>query len=104
MILVEHMILSTIAGKPVGVIHPTDPRRKMEKWFFFLCNTFFSTDQMPSGFRQVISLLPLSQASNMIRAISTGMRAGWFGYAVLLTYLAVFSALSVMFIYKKKNL
>jgi ABC-type polysaccharide/polyol phosphate export permease len=30
----------------------------------FLCNTFFSTDQMPAGFRQVIALLPLSQASD----------------------------------------
>ena len=70
----------------------------------FLCNTFFSTDQMPSGFRQVISLLPLSQASGMIRAISNGEAPGWFGFAVLLAYLIVFGAISVVFIYRKKNL
>ena len=36
----------------------------------FICNIFFSLDQMPNGFRQVVSLLPLSQASGMIREIS----------------------------------
>ena len=70
----------------------------------FLCNTFFSTDQMPAGFRQVISLLPLSQASAMIRAISGGQTPGVFGFIVLAAYLAVFGAISVVFIYRKKNL
>ena len=70
----------------------------------FLCNTFFSTDQMPAGFRQVISLLPLSQASGMIRAISNGEAPGWFGFVVLLGYLIVFGVISVVFIYRKKNL
>ena len=59
---------------------------------------------MPSGFRQVISLLPLSQASGMIRAISNGEAPGWFGFAVLLVYLIVFGAISVAFIYRTKNL
>ncbi len=70
----------------------------------FLCNTFFSTDQMPGGFRQVVSCLPLSQASGMIRAISNGESPGVFGFVILLIYLAVFTALSVLFIYRKKNL
>ena len=70
----------------------------------FLCNTFFSTDQMPAGFRQVISLLPLSQASGMIRTMSNGEAPGWFGFAVLLAYLIVFGVISVVFIYRKKNL
>ncbi|MCR5627234.1 MAG: ABC transporter permease [Lachnospiraceae bacterium] len=70
----------------------------------FLCNTFISTDQMPAGISQVIALLPLSQASGMIRTISKGGDAGVFGYVVLFVYLCVFSALSIMFIYKKKNL
>ena len=70
----------------------------------FLCNTFFSTDQMPAGFRQVVSFLPLSQASAMIRAISAGLPAGYFGFVVLFVYLAVFSLISFVFIYKKKNL
>ena len=70
----------------------------------FLCNTFFSTEQMPSGFRQAVSLLPLSQACEMIRAISRGDAPGWFGFAVLLVYLVIFSVIAVVFIYKKKNL
>ena len=70
----------------------------------FLCNTFFSTDQMPAGFRQVISLLPLSQASAMIRAVANGNPPGVFGFIVLFAYLVIFGAVSVIFIYKKKNL
>ena len=70
----------------------------------FLCNTFFSTDQMPAGFRQVISLLPLSQCSNMVRSIAGGGKAGFYGIAILLIYLAIFSTISFIFIYKKKNL
>ncbi len=70
----------------------------------FLCNTFFSTDQMPMGFRQVISLLPLSQASGMVRDISNGLSPGFFGFGVLFAYLVVFGLISVVFIYRKKNL
>ena len=70
----------------------------------FLCNTFFSTDQMPMGIRQVVELLPLSQACEMIRSVSAGGSTGVFGWIVLLVYLAIFSAISVAFVYKKKNL
>ena len=70
----------------------------------FLCNTFFSTEQMPAGFRQVISLLPLSQTSAMIRAIANAEKPGVFGFVVLGVYLVVFGLISVVFIYKKKNL
>ena len=70
----------------------------------FLCNTFFSTEQMPAGFRQVISLLPLSQTSAMIRAIANAEKPGVLGFAVLGAYLVIFGLISVVFIYKKKNL
>ena len=70
----------------------------------FLCNTFFSTDQMPAGFRQVIGFLPLSQTSQMIRSIANGEPPGSTGFIVLAAYLLVFGAISVVFIYKKKNL
>ena len=70
----------------------------------FLCNTFFSTEQMPAGFRQIIALLPLSQASAMIRAIANRETPGIFGFAVLGAYLLIFGAISVVFIYRKKNL
>ena len=70
----------------------------------FLCNTFFSTEQMPAGFRQIVSFLPLSQASGMIRSLSHGETASPWGLVILFGYLAVFSALSFVIIYKKKNL
>ena len=70
----------------------------------FLCNTFFSTEQMPAGFREIIALLPLSQASAMIRAIANRESPGWFGFAVLGAYLLIFGIISVVFIYRKKNL
>ncbi len=70
----------------------------------FLCNTFFSTDQMPQGFRQVIGVLPLSQTSRMIRAIANDEPMGAYGFAILGAYLVVFGLISMWFIYKKKNL
>ncbi len=70
----------------------------------FLCNTFFSTEQMPAGFRQVISLLPLSQTSAMIRSIANAEQPGVFGFVVLGAYLVIFGLIAVAFIYKKKNL
>ena len=70
----------------------------------FLCNTFFSTDQMPAGFRQVIALLPLSQTSAMVRSIANRNAPDYRGVILLLVYLAVFSTISFLFIYKKKNL
>ncbi len=70
----------------------------------FLCNTFFSTSQMPMGLRQVVGALPLSQASDMIRKIAHGEPSGQLGYGILLIYLVIFSVISMVYIYKKKNL
>ena len=70
----------------------------------FLCNTFFSTDQMPGVFRRIVGALPLSQASGMIRAISHGEDPGTMGFIVLLLYLVVFSLIAMVYIYRKKTL
>ena len=70
----------------------------------FLCNTFFSTDDMPNGFRQFVSVLPLSKASEMLRSISRGEGFDVCGMVILVIYLVVFSLISMNFIYKKKNL
>ncbi|MDO4869550.1 MAG: ABC transporter permease [Bacillota bacterium] len=70
----------------------------------FLCNTFFSTEAMPAGIRQFVAALPLSQTSGMIRSISAGEYYSGWGYVILLLYLAAFSFISMLFIYKKKNL
>ena len=52
----------------------------------YLCNTFFSTDNIPRGVREVIAALPLSQTSRMVRSISAGEPAGLQGIVILLVY------------------
>lgn len=70
----------------------------------YLCNTFFSIDRMPSVLRELVSALPLSQASSLLRSIANG--EGWHatGIVILLIYLAVFLGISLSFIYKKQNM
>ena len=70
----------------------------------YLCNTFFSTDQMPGVLKTIVSLLPLSPSSSMIRAISAGEPVDLRGIFILLAYLAVCTIIAMRFIYKKKNL
>ena len=70
----------------------------------YLCNTFFSTEQMPHGLREVIGALPLSQTSAMLRTIAAGEKCGYTGVLILTTYLVVFGGLTFAFLYKKKNL
>lgn len=70
----------------------------------FLCNTFFSTENMPHGIREVIGVLPLSETSGMVRHIAYG--EGWdpSGIAVLFIYLTAFTGLGLWFVYRKQNL
>jgi len=70
----------------------------------FLCNTFFSTENMPPGIREVIGALPLSKTSGMVREIA--WREAWnpSGIFVLVLYLAVFAAIGLWFVYRKQNL
>ena len=70
----------------------------------YLCNTFFSMEQMPNGIRQFIAALPLSQTSKMLRSIAAGGRAEWGSVFILFLYLIVFTALAFGFLYRKKNL
>jgi ABC-type polysaccharide/polyol phosphate export permease len=70
----------------------------------YMCNTFFSTERMPAGLRQFISILPLSQTSSMLRTIAAGEKAELKGILILLVYLIVLTAASMRFVYKKKNL
>ncbi|MDO5134573.1 MAG: ABC transporter permease [Eubacteriales bacterium] len=70
----------------------------------YLCNTFFSTDNMPAGMSRVVSCLPLSQTSGMIRSIANGGETDYRGILILLAYLVLFVAMAFWFLYKKKNL
>lgn len=70
----------------------------------YLCNTFFATDNMPHGLREVIRYLPLSQASSMIRRIANREAFSAKGIVVLLVYLAMLMTMAFCFLYKKRNL
>lgn len=70
----------------------------------YLCNTFFSTDNIPHGAREVIAALPLSQTSRMVRSIAWHEPADLRGILVLLIYLVIFTSIGLHFVYKKKNL
>ena len=70
----------------------------------FLCNTFFPTDTMPEGVRQLIGALPLSRTCAMMRALAGGRPADLRGILLLSAYLSVLAALAVRFVYRKKNL
>ncbi len=70
----------------------------------YLCNTFFSTDAIPHGAREFIAALPLSPTSRMVRSIAYGEAPDLRGIWELLIYLAAFTAFSLVFVYRKKNL
>ncbi len=70
----------------------------------YLCNTFFSTDNIPHGARELIAILPLSQTSRMIRGIASGVQTSLAGILFLLLYLTVCTGIALIFVYQKKNL
>lgn len=70
----------------------------------FLCNTFFSTENMPRGVRSVIGVLPLSETSSIVRHIAYGESWDMAGIFVLLGYLFALTAIGLWFVYRKQNL
>ena len=70
----------------------------------YLCNTFFSSQGMPSGIRQFVEYLPLSQTSAALRSIANHEVFSYTSIEILLLYLICFSAAASWFLYKKKNL
>ncbi|MDO5545830.1 MAG: ABC transporter permease [Eubacteriales bacterium] len=70
----------------------------------YLCNTFFSTENMPRAMRSVLAVLPLSETSSIVRSISYGEPYDPAGILVLLAYLVVLTAVGLWFVYRKQNL
>ncbi len=70
----------------------------------YLCNTFFSTENMPKGLRGAIGILPLSETSGIVRSIAYGEAWDATGIFVLLAYLSVLTAAGLWFVYRKQNL
>lgn len=70
----------------------------------FLCNTFFSLDRLPAVLKIVISYLPLSCTSSILRSISYGEPFEITGVFVLMLYLIAFLTLTYVYTLKKKNI
>lgn len=70
----------------------------------YLCNTFFRVEQLPGILGTIVSVLPLSQTSRMIRSIAGGGSADAYGVMILIVYLAVFSGIAFVYIYRKQNI
>lgn len=70
----------------------------------FLCNTFFSSQNLPNGLRQFLGYLPLSQTSVAIRSIANHESFSYITIIILFLYIVIFSTAASWFLYKKKNL
>lgn len=70
----------------------------------FLCNTIFPMDRIPGAIQAVIGALPLTHASSQLRGIAYGEAPSMVSILVLVAYAAVFIALSIFFIQKRKEL
>lgn len=70
----------------------------------YLCNTFFAAERLPKGLDILISALPLSQTSRMLRSIALGTPVSWIGIPILFLYLLVLSLIAFQFVYRKQNL
>ena len=60
----------------------------------FLCGTFFRTEDLPAGLRQLIQLLPLTHMTGMLRAIASYQSFYLTSILVLLAYLVLFFVLA----------
>lgn len=56
----------------------------------FLCGTFFSLSQVPDALRTVLNVLPLTHASQCLRAAALGQFFPWLSFVVLVGFGAAF--------------
>ncbi|MEW6380146.1 MAG: ABC transporter permease [bacterium] len=67
----------------------------------FLCGTFFTTDNLPSGVNAIIRILPLTHSSKLMRMSILKGEYSLFSFGVLMTYALIFFILAVVSIKKK---
>ena len=69
----------------------------------FLCGTFFSADVFPVFLRNIIQLLPLTPAANLLRALTQGKAVDSYFIIELIGYLAIFSGYSYYLLIRKSK-
>ena len=70
----------------------------------FLCNTFFSVEQIPQVLQWLIEVLPLTHASRLLRQLAWGESVSWVSILILIAYTALFMLIALFKIQKAKNL
>ena len=98
------MFLNGAVFSTIGVVVSFYAKNYVIMPMAYLCNTFFSSQGMPSGIRQFVEYLPLSQTSAALRSIANHEAFSYTSIEILLLYLICFSAAASWFLYKKKNL
>ena len=69
----------------------------------FLCGTFFKADGLPATIKYFLEALPLTPASNSLRAASNGLPINWNGILLMCAYFFMFLGLGYYFIAKKRE-
>ena len=69
----------------------------------FLCGTFFSLKKLPCWMKNLISILPLTQSTNVLRDIALGNNFSRNSIIILLIYSVVFYVYSVIISYREMN-
>lgn len=67
----------------------------------YLCNTFFSTENMPAWANMILKNLPLSQCSIIVRSIAYQQEFSFAGFLILMAYLILLSAAGIYLAYSK---
>ena len=70
----------------------------------FLCNTFFSVEQIPKVLQWLIEVLPLTHTSRLLRQLAWGESVSWVSILILIAYTALFMLIALFKIQKAKNL
>lgn len=70
----------------------------------FLCNTFFPLERVPDWIEILISILPLTHASGVLRAMAYGGAPNVFSLFVLAAYAFVFMIAANVVVIRRKNL
>ncbi len=70
----------------------------------FLCNTFFSLDKLPLWVEHLIRFLPITHASESLRAISCGNFNIGINIIVMLIYLFIMYFIACRCVYKVRNI
>ena len=103
MLIVTFVVASmafSMLGVAAGMLMPDLPHMNAFNSFVilpmtFLCGTMFPVDKIPSVAGWIVHILPLTPASECIRAAALGAEFPWLSFVILVVWLVVFFALAM---------